>query len=516
MAIDVTEVKPITTESISPQLLRPHPRNIEIYGRENVDDLKQRISSSNWIKPLVITQHNVIISGHRRWQAACELNRTSVPVERRIFANEIDALEALLLENASRDKTTHQKVGEGKSWEYIYKARAEQKQKDQGSQGVLGKEHGSEGKEYGSEGGRGKKKDKPPLEEPDPQGGVKETPKKSNTTKKRAPQTRDQVAQQVGLGSGKNYENGKKASDAIDTLKAKGHVEEAEALRQILNKSAKDAVSIAAMPEGTQVAVLAKIVADEKKKVKDAVKEVKQEKQQEEVKQIQQAAPPPEPAAVKELEVESGQTWRLGNHLLYCGDSSSAAFISLAKEHKASFAFADPPYNAGVAEWDKDFVWKHDYLLDLAPIVAVTPGISAIKDFMCVTKMDYKWSMSYWIDNGMTRGALGFGNWIYVALFSKGSIHRNSQDISRLSITNKDRDELEHKGRKPLDMMHHIVSLFSKDGEVVIDPFLGTGSTLIVCEQTGRRCIGAEINPDSCKYIIKWWENKSGKKAEVL
>lgn len=221
--------------------------------------------------------------------------------------------------------------------------------------------------------------------------------------------------------------------------------------------------------------------------------------------------------------IAPGQLWQLGRHLLYCGDSSSQRFVDSTKGDRATFAFADPPYNAGVAQWDIDFTWGHDYLIDSAPIVAVTPGISAIKSFMRTTKMPYKWSMSYWIDNGMTRGALGFGNWIYVALFTEGSLYRNTQDLvrvvededmmQRISITGGDHDDFKHKGRKPLAMMTHIVELFTKPDEVVIDPFLGTGTTLIACEDTGRICIGAEENLEFCGSIIKRWERRTGKEA---
>jgi DNA modification methylase len=195
----------------------------------------------------------------------------------------------------------------------------------------------------------------------------------------------------------------------------------------------------------------------------------------------------------------------------------------MAKSAKPSFAFADPPYNAGVESWDVGFEWKHDYLSSIAPIVAVTPGISAIDDFMNKKKMPYKWSMSYWIDNGMTRGALGFGNWIYVALFADTSIHMNAQDIwrssedrGRISIAKDDNDPLSHKGRKPLGMMLHIVEMFTKPTETVVDPFLGSGTTLMVCQQLNRVCVGAEIDPIYCESILQRWERWTKKEAALI
>jgi 16S rRNA G966 N2-methylase RsmD len=219
-------------------------------------------------------------------------------------------------------------------------------------------------------------------------------------------------------------------------------------------------------------------------------------------------------AAAKPLEVLPGQWWKLGNHRLYCGDTSSPEFYT--KVPSAAFAFADPPYNANAAEWDNAFAWKHDWLISKTPVVAVTPGISSIFDFAQTTKMPYVWSMSCWIANGMTRGALGFGNWIYIALFANGSIHRSTQDFIKVTIQTEQTDDTSHKGRKPEQLMISLVETFAKAGEMVIDPFLGSGSTLFACEQTGRACVGGEMNPQFCKEIIERWQGETGNKAEVF
>ncbi|MGH2412937.1 MAG: ParB/RepB/Spo0J family partition protein, partial [Microcystaceae cyanobacterium] len=96
---------------VNPRQLKPHPRNALIYGKdEDVSDLVELIERSQWVKPLIVTQAGTIISGHRRWQASLSIGLESVPVEVRAFSDEIAELEALLLENASRLKTTEQKV----------------------------------------------------------------------------------------------------------------------------------------------------------------------------------------------------------------------------------------------------------------------------------------------------------------------------------------------------------------------------------------------------------------------
>ena len=198
--------------------------------------------------------------------------------------------------------------------------------------------------------------------------------------------------------------------------------------------------------------------------------------------------------------VQPGQWWQLGEHLLYCGDSADETFTSRAAG--AEFAFADPPYNAGKADWDHGFTWRHDYLADAAAIVAVTPGISAIPDFHIATKMPYRWAMAAWITNGMTRGALGFGNWIYIALFAQQeSLHRNMQDHMRISVSQA-APSTHHESRKPAELLVGLLEAFTDEGDTVIDPFLGSGTTLFAAGQSGRRCIGAEIEPEFCSEII--------------
>lgn len=215
-----------------------------------------------------------------------------------------------------------------------------------------------------------------------------------------------------------------------------------------------------------------------------------------------------------EVVVSEGEWWRLGEHILFCGDSTSEEFRDSLPD--AALAFADPPYNAGVADWDYGFLWDHDYLMDSAKIVAVTPGIVSIFDFARETKMPYAWSMAGFISNGMTRGAVGYGNWIYAAIFSQESVYRQAQDAIRFSIKTSETSETGHKGRKPQELMAYIVDTFSEKGETVIDPFLGSGSTLIACESLGRKCVGAEINPDYCAKIITRWQEKSGSRAERI
>jgi len=302
---------------------------------------------------------------------------------------------------------------------------------------------------------------------------------------------------------------------AADFAKAVDAVREAnpEAAAKILQGEVKDAVT--SLPkvakQGKEVVkqVAQKIASGEVKKVKDAVRNTEKEFRQNIATKVQDNNLTSEAT----IEVKQGCFYKLGDHVLYCGDTFNEEFI--ARVPAAKFAFADPPYNAGAADWDNGFVWRHDWLADKATITAVTPGIVSIFDFAKITHMPYKWSIACFVKNGMTRGALGFGNWIYIALFSKGSVFINSQDVLEVTIKTSETELTNHKGRKPAELLVWLIEKFTNQDDIVIDPFLGSGTTLLACEATGRRCFGGEINQEFCQQIISRWENLTGRKAEV-
>lgn len=73
-----------------------------------------------------------------------------------------------------------------------------------------------------------------------------------------------------------------------------------------------------------------------------------------------------------------------------------------------------------------------------------------------------------------------------------------------------------HPTMKPIALIANALMNSSQEGDIVLDPFGGSGSTLIACEQTGRRCRMMEIDPHYCDVIIDRWEKFTGKKAVLL
>lgn len=74
----------------------------------------------------------------------------------------------------------------------------------------------------------------------------------------------------------------------------------------------------------------------------------------------------------------------------------------------------------------------------------------------------------------------------------------------------------EHPTQKPVELARRAIENSTKSAEIVLDPFLGSGTTLIAAEVTGRICYGTELDPDYCDQIVHRWERFTGRKAERI
>ena len=240
----------------------------------------------------------------------------------------------------------------------------------------------------------------------------------------------------------------------------------------------------------------------EPKKVASLVRKKKKEKQKEKKQKEKHKALENIPENKKDSFISIEPGWyKVNNQFLYFGSNLDKEFIEFLPKDSA-FAFADPPYNANVDEWDNGFIWQQDYLQDIAKTVAVTPGGWNAFEFYRQTKMNYQWEMFCWITNGMTHGKCGFANVIKASIFGKQK-PKISQDFWKINIRVNETDHTKHKGRKPYEFMYHLIDMFSDKGEKIIDPFAGSGTTLIVSEQMGRISYNAELSKDFCVEIIK-------------
>lgn len=105
--------------------IKVNPLNVKIYGTEKLsEDFVLSIKTNGVLEPLIINERNIIISGHRRFNAAKLLNLNEVPVIIKHFNNDLEEKEALLTYNKQREKTTSQLLRESEEYEIIEKARA--------------------------------------------------------------------------------------------------------------------------------------------------------------------------------------------------------------------------------------------------------------------------------------------------------------------------------------------------------------------------------------------------------
>lgn len=99
-----------------------------------------------------------------------------------------------------------------------------------------------------------------------------------------------------------------------------------------------------------------------------------------------------------------------------------------------------------------------------------------------------------------------------------GAAHRWFSDRSQSTVWNFDRPSRNdvHPTMKPVQMLEYAISNSSQSGELVLDPFGGSGSTLIACENLGRKARLCELDPRYCDVIVRRWEQYTGKKAVLI
>ena len=111
------------------------------------------------------------------------------------------------------------------------------------------------------------------------------------------------------------------------------------------------------------------------------------------------------------------------------------------------------------------------------------------------------------------------------ALDIDGMTEKQVKEILRTMLENTPADVIhdkkptaskDHPTMKPVSLIARLIFNSSHRGDTVLDPFGGSGSTMMACEQLGRRCIMMELDPQYCDVIINRWEALTGKKAELV
>lgn len=238
-------------------------------------------------------------------------------------------------------------------------------------------------------------------------------------------------------------------------------------------------------------------------------------------------APPPEklthpdvvPPPPDEPITQPGDLWLLGPHRLLCGDATvSDDYERVLNGEGASLGLTDPPYGIGIdyaGEWIDDEVFIGGLVEAFVPIlrahsdrVLISSGVG-----MMWLYPRPEWVLAWVEPAGVGRGPWGFtctqpvlayGSCPYLAA---GLGSRPDTYIGKAQGSSSD----EHPVAKPINVWKWILERGSvKANDLVLDPFMGSGTTIIAAHMTGRRAAGIEISPAYCDVICRRYEEHSG------
>ena len=251
----------------------------------------------------------------------------------------------------------------------------------------------------------------------------------------------------------------------------------------------------------------------------------------------------PDVAATSKSKV--GNVWQLGNHRLLCGDATIlASYEVLMQGEKATMMFTDPPWNVAIGKdsnprhrqregLENDDLSAGDFTLFLRSFAE-----SAIQfvdgDVYCVLgasewptldlnmrAVGFHWSATViWVKDLFVLGRAKYHRRyepIWYGWNSKGkSSFQGRRDLDDVWEIDRPRRSEEHPTMKPIELMVMAIENSSALRDLVLEPFAGSGSTIIACEQTGRAARAIELEPRYCDVIVTRWENLTGKKAVLL
>jgi len=236
-----------------------------------------------------------------------------------------------------------------------------------------------------------------------------------------------------------------------------------------------------------------------------------------------------------------GDVWLLGNHRLMCGDSTSIDAVErLMAGQKADFVLTDPPYNqeidggfkgeigASLKKQSGDIAhlcnFEPETVLPILPIAhkkgIMNATIFCNKDLVpryLNWAVDNKYSFNILVWKKPSAIPLG-GSYQpdveYCLVFRRSAkFNTKQQGVSYSKVLEHKRETGLHPTMKPVDMLENQVKIVSDSGDLCLDLFGGSGSTLIACEKTGRNAFLMELSPHYCDVIVRRWQDFTGKQA---
>lgn len=273
-----------------------------------------------------------------------------------------------------------------------------------------------------------------------------------------------------------------------------------------------------------------------------------------------------------------GDIWQLGNHRLMCGDATDINDIEmLVAENKVDLFLTDPPYNVAYEGGTKDkltimndsmkdddfrqflaqafnaaaktmrdgaafYIWHADSegynfrgaLRDAE--LDVRQCLVWVKNALVLGRQDYQWkhepclygwkngASHYWQGGRKQRTVITDTDIFELRVKTKDDLLKwieeylldHDKEETTVLYNEKPNKNKEHPTMKPIRLIARLIANSSKAGDVILDSFGGSGSTMIACEQLNRKCFMSELDPHYCDVIIKRWEDFTGQKAVLL
>lgn len=236
---------------------------------------------------------------------------------------------------------------------------------------------------------------------------------------------------------------------------------------------------------------------------------------------------------------KAGDVWTLGRHRLICGDSTKKETYDILMDgKKANLVLTDPPYNVnyeGTAGKIKNDHMANDafyqFLLDVfTNMEAVMADDASIYVFHADTEglnfrrafVDAGFYLSgccIWKKNSLVLGRSPY-QWIHEpVLFGWKKSGKHAWYAGRKETTvweyDKPKKNADHPTMKPIALLAYPIMNSSMTNALVLDPFGGSGSTLIACEQSERTCYTVELDEKYCDVIVKRYIEQAGSAEDV-
>lgn len=245
--------------------------------------------------------------------------------------------------------------------------------------------------------------------------------------------------------------------------------------------------------------------------------------------------------------VELGQLWQLGEHRLICGDCTDRAMVERAMgKERATLVVTDPPYGVGYADKNKflnaispanrietpiendheskeetQAMWKAAFsemsaVMDAGAVVYCFMPQGGDQMMMMMMMMGAGIEPRHeiiWLKNNHVLGRVDYAYKHEPILYAwKDSGHKfyGNFQTSILEYPKPQISDL-HPTQKPVALVERLISNSSLPNEIIYDPFLGSGTTLIACENLNRRCRAVEIDPGYVAVTLQRWSDLTGK-----